>query len=77
MSLFLDTTTDGTELRRKKVSLLVELLFFLREDERGGTVLTSDGLISHICVDLGGIEPPTFAMRMQRSSQLSYRPRLC
>ena len=28
-------------------------------------------------VDLGGIEPPTFAMRMQRSSQLSYRPRLC
>lgn len=48
MSLFLDTTTDGTELRRKKVSLLIELLFFLREYERGGTVLASDGLISHI-----------------------------
>ena len=25
-------------------------------------------------VDRGGLEPPTSAMRMQRSSQLSYRP---
>ena len=32
---------------------------------------------SYVCVDLGGIEPPTFAMRMQRSSQLSYRPKPC
>ena len=29
LGLFLDTTTNRTELRRKKISLLVELLFFL------------------------------------------------
>lgn len=27
-------------------------------------------------MDLGGVEPPASAMRMQRSSQLSYRPKI-